>query len=359
MLYAYEAFAVLVFIGMLALDASQLTRRREKPARANRYKPAALVIVPCKGIDPHLEENLRSIAHQSYGQYKVVAVVDSASDPAAKHIRSAGIECISSNYRKSSRSGKVAAILFAIKKYPRYGAYVIADSDIRVGPNWLSGLIAPLSIGSIGLSTTFPKFVPRRGFWSKVKLVWGFVGEGLMENEGTRFGWGGSMAFRRSLLSGQALAFLKSSRYSVSDDISITKAAKSAGLGIAYVKGIQPSVYSYENLPMLIEWSNRQTALTLLGYRKAFYYGIAFYLGEITLFISGIALAAAVSPAFIILLLHFLKSEAKTYIRAESADPAIALIVVLMPFFYLANLVYASRMRHISWRGRRYEIKRQ
>ena len=354
---AFIAFVVLVFLGLMALDIRGIFAG-EKASMGSRYRPRALVIVPCKGLDLTLSENLMSLKGQKYGSYSIIAVVDSESDEAVPVIRDAGIRHIISRSRCTRCSKKVRAISTALESMRDYSAYAVADSDICVDERWLERLIEPLADRRIGLSTMFPYFNPIHGFWSKVKMVWGFVGEGLLESETTRFGWGGSLAFRKELLGRKEMDFLKDSEYSVSDDICLTKIARGKGLGIAYTRQSQPIVNTSESFRSFAEWSNRQTALTLLGYRRNLYFGLAFYSAEALELASGIALAFYVSPLFLILLLHAARSVAKTYQRSRKGDPVIALIALAMPFIYIANLLHASRARSITWRGTAYKLTR-
>jgi len=101
----------------------------------------------------------------------------------------------------SACSGKSRAIAYALRRFKDYEIYVIVDSDVMAKRDWLSKLIAPLSNQGIGISTTFPTFVPvDHSLWSYVKMVWGLVGKSLMSSRLTRFGWGGSLAFKRDIV---------------------------------------------------------------------------------------------------------------------------------------------------------------
>lgn len=353
----YIGFIALVFLGMLLIDIAPAIRKKQERKIPGNYNPNVLVMVPCRGNDLTLEDNLKSIASQDYKKCSVIAIVDSKGDSSLKAIEKAGIKWIISSYKGEKASGKVKAIMTALKKFTDYDVYVIADSDILVKRDWLRNLVLPLKDKRTGISTTFPDFVPMGGFWSKVKFVWGFVGQGMMESKAMRFGWGGSLAFRKDLLTNDTLQLLGSSEYSVSDDIPITKAAKDMGLGIAYVKSAQPAVNSDDDFPRFFEWANRQSALSIMGYRRNLYFGIAFYGAEILLFFSAIILAYFVYPVFLVLLAHFLRSEMVTYRRAGNGDPQIAFIVIIMPIIYLLNLILASRTSQITWRGRKYALK--
>lgn len=351
----YITFVSLVFLGLIALDARHYLRPKSAAVESPRYRPNVLVAIPCKGMDIGLVDNLSSIMKQDYPRYKAVAIVDSAGDKAMPAIKKAGIDCLISRKISRMASGKVNALLTAFQKYNRYDVYVIADSDILVDGKWLETLVAPLANKEYGLSTMFPYFKPVGGFWSKVKLVWGFVGEGLLEDEGTRFGWGGSLAFRKETMPA-FVALARDSAYSVSDDICVTKAVESQGLRMAYSKKSQPIVKADDNFERFIEWANRQTAFALMGYRKTLYYGIAFYTAEILVFLSGIALSVLVSPLFILLFAHLASSVVKTYRRAGNRDPALLPIIIAAPFIYLSNLLAAARMRSVVWRGTRYKV---
>ncbi|EQD35454.1 glycosyl transferase family 2 [mine drainage metagenome] len=117
--------------------------------------------------------------------------------------------------------------------FKKYEAYAIIDSDVCPKKDWLSFLISPLYDKRVGISTAYPIFKPLGGFWAEVKMVWGFVGNSMMESKRTRFAWGGSMAFTREIVNDKLLESLESA---LSDDITITQHAKMMGLGIAYVQ---------------------------------------------------------------------------------------------------------------------------
>ena len=353
--YAYYAYLALVILSFLGLMAISLRR----PGRATIYPntdayPSCLVLVPCKGVDIGLGENLASLSSQEYpGKYSVVAVVDSEDDPAVPYIKAARLGYAVPDPSEEG-SGKVRAIAFAVRRNPDADVYVVADSDVRFPKDWLQKLASPFSDGKVGVSTAYPLFKPVGGFWSKVKMVWGLAGNGLMESELTRFSWGGSMAFRASLLQGSGLeAFSKS----LSDDIAITRLAKSNGMSIAYVPDAHISVDTDDDFARFSEWANRQTALTLLGYRKNFTYGMLFYGASIFVFLSAIALTSIYGAWGAILFLPTVVGMAKTYRRIGSPDPMIGIIYVFINFIYLANLVRARRMKSITWRGRRYALE--
>ncbi|MDE1810915.1 MAG: glycosyltransferase family 2 protein [Candidatus Micrarchaeota archaeon] len=351
-LLLYELLMVLIFIFLIALS---LRKERDSYRESKGYRPSVLVIVPCKGLDIGLLRNLKSLKGQGYANFKLLPVVDSHKDEAVPEIRKAGLAYMVSSPKFDKGSGKVNAISTAISANPGYDIYVIADSDICTNKHWLELLIRPLADPSVGISTAYPYFRPIGGFWSTVKSVWGFVGEGLMESGLTRFGWGGSLAFRGGILKGRRFATFQEC---VSDDVPITNMAKAMGYRIAYVKAAQPVVDTADGLPAFWEWANRQTAFSTLGFSRIFAYGVVFYASQILLLVSSLALSAAVSGWFLVLLLPFLLGAHRAYLRARERKLASLLIYPFMNFIYLANLVVAANTKEVRWRGRSYGLGR-
>ncbi|MEM0202177.1 MAG: glycosyltransferase family 2 protein [Candidatus Micrarchaeaceae archaeon] len=352
----FTIFLSMVSLGLVLINLSGLRRKSEKSVELQKnYNPKALVILPCKGVDVTLDSNIKSLKMQDYQNFMLIAVVDDDKDEAIKALNENMVDYIFAKDVCSTCSGKVRAIATAYETYPDYDIYVIADSDVEAREDWLSKLVGKLADPSVGISTTFPLFKPKAGFWPKVKMVWGFVGDGMMESSLTRFGWGGSLAFRKDLLEGEAYESFKKS---LSDDIAITRASRKRGLKVGYVPERIAVVNSDDNFGKFWEWSNRQTALSITGSRRVFQFGVIIYLLDIILLLSSITLSILVSYLYLFLLVPFVIGAIKTYKRAGSNwSVDLWLIYLFINFLYLANLITASRMKSITWRGNQYELK--
>ncbi len=366
LLAAFVSFSALVFAFLTVIDAVSYRDMQGNGSSSHIYSHSnrrnfmgkALVIVPAKGKDISLYGNLKSLASQDIKNYKLIAVVDSENDPALKEIKKAGVEYLISGADCAKCSGKVRAIATAVEAYRNFDVYVIADSDITAKKNWLRKLLEPFSERAVGISTTFPEFYPVRGFWSDVKHVWGFVGNSLMENKRTVFGWGGSLAFRKGILDKKGMKFFKNSKYSVSDDIPITKLARKRNMKIVYVPEAAPIVKCRENIHTFFEWATRQSALSFLSSRRQALYGMGFYGAEVFNFISGIVLTVLVSPVFLIFFLHSAIRMSRSYKRSNVKRMRTLLIAGIMPFLFLENVIAASFLKEITWRGTVYRIKK-
>lgn len=350
-LYFLTAVSVLVAMGLTVIAL-----KRYRPEKiGSEFNGSALVILPCRGLDLTLAENIDSLKRQNYPEYRLIAVVDSMDDPSVSVLKSRDVDFIVSDFACSTCSGKVRAISSAIKRFPDFDAYVIADSDILADPSWLKNLLNPLGERKYGASTTFPYFNPVGGIWTRIKLVWGFVGLGMMESRITRFGWGGSLAFRRDTFHEGDFEFFSEF---VSDDIAITKICRKNSLDIAYVPEAQPVINSDDDMATFIEWANRQTALSISSSSSVFIYGMVFYGLTVLLFIWTVIASVFVSYFFLLLFVPTIANAVKSAGRTRKGKVTSALVSVFIPFLYFFNLLMAHHMKKISWRGREYNLQK-
>ncbi len=350
-LYFLTAVSVLVAIGLTVIAI-----KRYRPEKiVSEFHGNALVILPCRGLDLTLAENIDSLKGQNYPDYTLIAVVDSMDDLSVSILKSRDVDFIVSDFTCSTCSGKVRAVSSAIKRFPDFDAYVIADSDILAAPSWLKNLLNPLGERKYGASTTFPYFNPVGGIWTRIKLVWGFVGLGMMESRITRFGWGGSLAFRRDTFHDGDFEFFSEF---VSDDIAITKICRKNRLDIAYVPEAQPVINSADDRATFMEWANRQTALSISSSSSVFIYGMIFYGLTVLLFIWTVIASVFISYFFLLLFVPTIANAVKSAGRTREGKISSALVSVFIPFLYFSNLLMAHHMKKISWRGREYDLQK-
>ncbi len=350
-LYVLGAISVLIALGLTFI--SLIGYKQEKTDV--KFHGNALVIVPCRGLDLTLRDNIDSLKRQKYGNYSLMAVVDQSDDPSVDILKSLDVDYLVADFPCSKCSGKVRAIATAITRFGDFDAYVIADSDIMARENWLEKLLDPLGDLKHGASTTFPYFNPVGGVWARIKLVWGFVGLGMMESGITRFGWGGSLAFRKDIFRDGDFEFFCEF---ISDDIAITKICKKNKLDIAYVPDAQPLINSSDDMSTFMEWANRQTALSISSSDSVFTYGIIFYGLTIFLFLWAILASIFIWHLFLLLLIPTVTNGIKSARRTRKGKVSSTLISIFIPFLYFYNLIAAHHMKQITWRGRTYDLQK-
>ena len=203
------------FGGGMALTASTMAyslvatlaarRRRPTPhaaargaaARARASMPPVTVFKPLCGAEPETYECLRSFCDQDYPEFEVVFGVADAGDPVV-----AVVERLQEEYprralrlvidRHQHGSSRKVSNLLNMMPTARHDYFVIADSDVRVGRDYLARVVAPLLDAGVGIVTCPYRGVPQPGLWSLMGSQ--FINEWFMPSVRVA-ALGGSRAF--------------------------------------------------------------------------------------------------------------------------------------------------------------------
>ena len=241
--------------------------RRLSPA-SPAWMPQASVIVPCKGSDFELQENMEAVLDQEFEDYEVLFATSTESDPSLADLRRAArkfpgrrVKFVVSGH-SNQRGEKVHNLLRALDQAdPGSEVLVFADSDGRPHREWLRDLLSPLRDPEIGASTGYRWFFPRSGnLASLLRATWNSSIATLLGGHRHNFAWGGSMAIRRSTFAAVDVpAFWK---HSVSDDFSLTEAVNAAGLRVHFQPRCLVATHGDCTWRELLEWSARQVIIT-------------------------------------------------------------------------------------------------
>ena len=160
--------------------------------------PPATVIVPVKGYDEGLRENLAALASLDYPDYELIVAANWADDIPAG-VLPAEVRVVLAHDLMPDASGKVQNLLAAVRAArKRSTIFAFADSDGRVTPGWLRALATPLAEPGVGATTGYRWFMPDPpDFWSLMRGVWDAVAAGTLGAGDNRFVWGGAMAIRK------------------------------------------------------------------------------------------------------------------------------------------------------------------
>jgi cellulose synthase/poly-beta-1,6-N-acetylglucosamine synthase-like glycosyltransferase len=166
--------------------------------------PSVAVILCLRGADPSLEACLNGLFHQDYPDYSVRVVVDHLADPSWEVLPTTGlpvewVEVLPSPLATCSL--KNSSLLYALEGLPdSTEIIVLIDADVVPGPTWLRSMIAPFSDQKVGASTGIRWYdcPAKAGIGTVVRALWGAAAAGQIY--AFQIPWGGSLAFRRSLL---------------------------------------------------------------------------------------------------------------------------------------------------------------
>jgi ceramide glucosyltransferase len=357
--------------------------RSELAKPASDFTPFVSLIAPCKGYDHGLDENLNTLFEQDYPAYEVIFVIDDASDLAADVIRKLtsrfpnGSKLVVAP-RSTGSSQKVENLReAALHVDARSEVLAFVDSDVRTASGWLRALVAPLRNERVGAATGYRWFIADKpSFAAELRSAWNAsIASALGPKVSSNFCWGGSMAIRREVFEG--LNIREQLQGTVSDDFTITRLIKQAGLDIYFVpQALTPSI---ENCTFreLLEFTNRQMKITRVYAAHLWalsYFGSALF--NLTLIWAFMISLSAPSNSFafwaatltIAVVATF--SIGKSYLRWK----AVKLILVnhssqiskqflsqntlwlFAPAIFLYNCSNATFSRTINWRGNVYEM---
>ena len=163
------------FYSLLCLGAVLLYTRR-RPARApdGFPLPPVTILKPIHGLEKNLGRNLRSACRLDYPDYQVVFSVQRPDDPALPLLREIqqefGPERVTVAITDSEPvvNGKIQNLLGGIKA-ARHPVVVISDSDMRLRPDYLRVLVAPLADPDVGCVCTLYRAVDADKWYEKLE----------------------------------------------------------------------------------------------------------------------------------------------------------------------------------------------
>lgn len=423
MIYIFYFFAVILVYFSCRSFLSGLEYlnyfRRELAGTSSGHQPFATIIAPCKGLDEGIRENFAALFEQNYPAYEVIFVTDNENDPAVsiikefihrkdteaqrednssetnadkaratenrkREIDSASLLLCGEKTKliiapKTTGSGQKVENLREAVLYADDASevFVFVDSDARPAKDWLRCLAASLADGNIGAATGYRWFFSKRSSLATELLsVWNAsIASALGPNEKTNFCWGGSTAIRRDVF--EKIDMRNRWKGTLSDDFAVTRAVRSAGLGVKFVpQALTPTVEDV-TFRQLFEFTTRQMKITRVympGLWIKSLIGAAIYCGVVLAALSIVIFSGrntfAVWFSIATLTLVAMLSTAKAYLRLKAATLAMngceellrkqtfpqLVLWAVTPFIYLANCLASAFSRTIRWRGTNYEI---
>ena len=349
-----------------------------------RQTGKAELMVPCRGLDVGLEDNLHRLMSQDYDDYRVSFIVESAADPVHSLIGRARAAHPEIDSRvvyagKSAWSGQkvhnLRAAAAEIDDDVEFVAFV--DSDARPRPEWLRAMLANLSAPGVGAVTGYRWFVPERASVAN-HLLYGINCNAalLLGNKAPNFVWGGSWAIRRETF--ERLDIPKAWNGTLSDDLVASRELRRAGLRVAFEPAAMVESPLDHSLSGMASFMRRQFIIGRYYSPLFWTTGLACTTVANLALLGGliaVGLALAVSPAAALgpaavcgllyaanvfrgavrqtLALEYFPHLKETLQQARTFDVWAGPLVGLANWFALLSSVVG---RHITWRGITYRI---
>jgi cellulose synthase/poly-beta-1,6-N-acetylglucosamine synthase-like glycosyltransferase len=389
--YYYIAWAAIVsqFVFLIQMLKNYRYALSKYKKERTWYRPKTVLIVPCKGIDSAFDANITSFFNQDYENYSLWFVVAEESDPAYDKLCKLKESLSQATKAKDVQiliagqgqlcSQKIHNLLHCCGKISGdVEILAFADSDACIHPDWLSHIVYPLRKSENGAASGYRWFVPERN--NLATLVLSAVNAKIAQLLGDTIfnqAWGGSMAIR--LKDFRRLGIDKIWAQTLSDDLSLSRAVKKAGMRVNYVPACLVASYEAVSWKELFEFGRRQFLITRVSAPGTWWFGLSGCIYSILGLWGGAAMAVYTGMVgsknlalfgFVPILfftsqltraIFRQKMAAKLFEKDRSSMKAAAIADILLFWFWslllLIFIISSAFGRTITWRGIRYKLR--
>jgi hypothetical protein len=213
MITVFLAIAAIPFIYyLIAIYSSWRYFRQSARVPDVSFTPPVSILKPIRGLDPDASENLASFCRLDYPEYEIVFCVDPDDEAVLSVLSKLTADYPQCRIIVLYGSGRVAANdkvakLARLVNEAAHEVVVISDSDVRVRPDYLRQLTAPLRDPKVGAVTcfylptelaTFTDHLQSVGmmsdFYAGILVAW--------QLDGVKFALGPTIATTRARLNG-------------------------------------------------------------------------------------------------------------------------------------------------------------
>lgn len=337
-------------------------------------QPVSLLVPVC-GVEEGARENWTSLCQQDHENYEVLFGVMNPQDPAVPILE----ELVAQSRDRPSAGGEANRVrlyfcqevrglshkisnLMHLLEFAQHEVVVFADSDIRVTPDYLSIVTAPLGDPSLGVVTCgYLDHAPKSlgAALASLGRCIDFIPSVLFArslDRGLRFAIGPTIATRKSVL--DKIGGLQSVVNRLGSDYQIGKMAAEAGDRVELSEYILENDCGRESVrevfPRELRW-----ARTIRYNRGAIYYGIGFSFGTVYCILL-LLLSGFENWAVIVCLATFTVRTVQVMVAIQSMDcPKLFLWLPILPFRELISFAVWLRGafgEKVYWRGRLLHI---
>jgi ceramide glucosyltransferase len=331
--------------------------------------PPVSILKPLKGTDPEIYDSFRSHCRQDYPEYEIVFGVSDPDDPAVAAVEKLQQEFPERAIRLLVCPNQLGANvkvsnLAQMLQTAGYGHLIVNDSDIRVEPDYLRRVIAPLGEQHVGMVTCLYRGLAEPRLGSRLESLGistdfcaGVLAARQLEG-GLRFGLGSTLAFRRADL--ERVGGFRAMVDFLADDYELGR--RIAGLGLEVVLSgvvVETHLPAYDLRGFLAH--QMRWARGVRDSRMGGYVGLACTFGLMWALLNLIAEHAAPWSWAVLAQVALLRLAVALAVgKSALQDRNLLTYVWLLPVRDLiaVGVWVASFFGHtVTWRGDRFELR--
>lgn len=235
-------------------------RRVSRAGASPGFTPPISNLKPVRGIDPDAYENFASFCRQDYPDYEILFCVGDNSDPVVPIIEKLKRDFPDRKIRMLYGSGgkgsndKVVKLDHLVSQ-AQNEFLVISDSDVRVRPDYLRNVIAPLADPKLGAVTCFYVPVEDKTFTDNLQTI-GMYSDfypGILvarQLDGVKFALGPTIATTRTALA--SFGGYKAIQFRPADDLLVGRLIAEHGYNVELSHYTISTVADYASLSALL-----------------------------------------------------------------------------------------------------------
>lgn len=246
------------------------------------FHPPITILKPICGLDIDTYENFASFCQQDYPEYQIIFGVRDENDPCVQIVKKIiddfpkiDIRLVISD-RTIGTNFKVSN-LANVQAEAKYSLLLLADSDVRVGPDYLRRVIQPMRNPAVGVVTCL--YRPQVRGWAAILEAIGISTEYhasvlvARSLEGMNFALGPTIAIRKSVL--EAIGGFGAIADYLADDFQLGYLSAQAGYEVVLSEYVINHAIATESLIDLIHRQTRWNCCTRVS-RPWGYLGLIF-----------------------------------------------------------------------------------
>ena len=343
--------------------------RRGLPA-VRESMPRVTILKPLHGAEPGLMENLASFCTQDYpGGVQIIFGVQDPRDEAIAVVRELGAKfsdlhldlVIDTTMHGLNRK---VSNLINMWRYAEHDVVVLADSDMRVDPDYLSRVVAALDEPGVGAVTCLYHGLPANGLWARLSALG--VNAHFLPNVIMGLGlnlaqpcFGSTIAFRRKALV-EIGGFVRVADC-LADDYAIGAALRARGYEIAVtpftIGHMCADMSASELWQHELRWARTIRSLDPAGYAGSVVSHV-FPLALVAALAGAVTASVGIATALSLCAVSFTCRLAllRQVERSFNLPPQSCWLVPLRDMLSFAVFVVSLFGQSARWKGRRYRF---
>jgi len=224
------------------------------------FTPPVSNLKPVRGLDPDAYENFASFCRQDYPDYELLFCVGDKDDPVLPVLQKLELDFPERRIRVLFGSGgkgsndKVVKLARLVSE-AQHEVVVISDSDVRVRPDYLRRVVAPLADPEVGAATCFYVPIEDASFTDSLQTIGMFSDfyAGILvarQLDGVKFALGPTIATTRTRLA--AFGGYESIDHRPADDLLVGRLIAEQGYEVKLLSYTISTVADYQSLSELL-----------------------------------------------------------------------------------------------------------